>query len=237
MVTPDAAFISCGTWSLVGLELAAPVLKPESRRAGFTNEAGLDGTVRYLRNVMGLWLLQESLRTWTRQGLHPYLPDLLRRAAAEPTGRWVVDPDDPVLLPPGDIPSRITTLCRRSDGPVPTSTAAVVRCIVDSLAAAHARALADAQRVSGRSVDVVHLVGGGARNALLCQATADACGLPVVAGPVEAAAIGNALVQARALGALRGGLADLRAVVAATQQTRTYLPARSRSGLVGPLGR
>ncbi|MCW3818161.1 rhamnulokinase [Micromonospora sp. DR5-3] len=214
------AYISCGTWSLVGVELDAPVLSEASRQANFTNESGLDGTIRYLRNVMGLWLLQESVRTWG--GID--LPDLLRRAAREPAFRSVVDPDDPRFLPPGDMPARIAEACRRAGEPVPTSPAATVRCIVDSLALAHRRAVRQAQQLSGRHVDAVHVVGGGARNDLLCQLTADACGLPVFAGPVEAAALGNILVQARAAGVLAGDLAALRAVLRDTQHIVRYEP-------------
>ncbi|MET8118252.1 rhamnulokinase family protein [Micromonospora sp. NPDC005189] len=214
------AYISCGTWSLVGVELDAPVLSEPSRRANFTNESGVDGTIRYLRNVMGLWPLQESLRTWGTTDL----PALLRQAAEEPAFRSVVDPDDPTFLPPGDMPARIAQVCRRTGEPLPDSPAATVRCILDSLALAHRRAVQQVQRLSGRHVDVVHVVGGGARNDLLCQLTADACGLPVLAGPVEATALGNALVQARALGVIGGDLASLRSVLRATQQIVRYEP-------------
>ncbi|WP_326560059.1 rhamnulokinase [Micromonospora sp. NBC_01796] len=219
------AFISCGTWSLVGLELTEPVLSGASRRANFSNEAGVDGTIRYLRNVMGLWLLQESLRAWRAAGLDVELTDLLAEAARRPALAAVIDPDDPEFLPPGDMPARITEACVRLGQPAPADPAAVVRCIVDSLALAHRVAVRQAQELSGRDVDVVHVVGGGARNELLCQLTADACGLPVVAGPVEATALGNALVQARALGVLDGGLADLRAVPRRDPTLRTYRPA------------
>ncbi|WP_405097646.1 rhamnulokinase family protein [Micromonospora sp. NBC_01412] len=214
------AYISCGTWSLVGVELAAPVLTDDSRRANFTNEGGVDATVRYLRNVMGLWLLRESLRAWG----DPDLPALLARAGREPPFAAVVDPDDPAYLPPGDMPARIAAACRRTGQPVPASPAATVRCVLESLALAHRRAVRQAQHLSGRHVDVVHVVGGGARNALLCQLTADACGLPVIAGPVEATAIGNALVQARAAGVVGPDLAALRALVRHTQPLLRYEP-------------
>lgn len=223
------AYISCGTWSLVGVELDAPVLSEESRAANFTNELGIDGTVRYLRNVAGLWLLQESLRTWGAAGRRADLDGLLHDAAAEPALSAVVDPDDPAFLPPGDMPARIAQACRRTGQPPPPTEAATVRCILDSLALAHRRAVADARRLSGREVEVVHLVGGGARNALLCQLTADACGLPVEAGPVEAAALGNVLVQARTLGALGGGLRDMRGMLRATHPTVRYEPSGTRA--------
>jgi sugar (pentulose or hexulose) kinase len=219
------AYISCGTWSLVGVELAEPVLTEQSRLANFTNELGVDGTVRYLRNVMGLWLLEECLREWPGADRTALLAE-----AATLATRSVIDPDDPVFLPPGDMPGRIADACRRSDQPVPESRAQTVRCVMDSLAGAHHRAVDAARQCSGRDVDVVHIVGGGARNTLLCQLTADACGLPVVAGPVEATALGNVLVQARTLGALSGDLAELRALVRATQPTTRYEPVTAAGG-------
>ncbi|GAA2459082.1 rhamnulokinase family protein [Actinomadura vinacea] len=212
-------YISCGTWSLVGVELPAPVLSEESRKANFTNEGGIDGTVRYLRNVMGLWLLQETLRAWGS----PDLPALLAEAEHVPARRSLIDPDDPEFLPPGDMPARIAAHCVRRGLPEPRTRAEIVRCVLDSLALAHRATLREAVRLSGREVEVVHLVGGGSRNDLLCRLTADACGLPVIAGPVEATALGNVLVQARAHGAI-DGLAEMRELVARTQPLRRYEP-------------
>lgn len=223
----DFAYIACGTWSLVGVELDHAVLTDESREANFTNEGGVDDRIRYLRNVMGLWLLQESLRTWELQGTPEQLPGLLIAAAELPAGGPVFDPDDPSFLPPGDMPARIAAACRRVDQPVPATRAGLVRAVLDSLAAAYGRAVRDAARLSGRSIEVVHVVGGGARNSLLCQLTADACELPVLAGPVEATALGNALVQARAGGLLAGDLETLRALVRSTQDIRRYEPRTS----------
>ena len=223
------AYISCGTWSLVGLELDRPVLTEDSRRANFTNELGVDGTVRYLRNVMGLWILQEALRTWEAAGAPADLPALLDEAARVPAFTVLVDPDDPVFLHPGDMESRIAQVCARSGQRAPSSRAEVVRCVLDSLALAYRRTVDDARRLSGRDIDVIHLVGGGARNELLCRLTADACGLPVEAGPVESAALGNVLVQARALGAAPGDLAGLRALLRATQDVRRYEPSGDRA--------
>ncbi len=217
---PRFGYISCGTWGLVGVELDAPVLTEDSRKANFTNERGVDGTIRYLRNVMGLWLLSESMRTWNLRGLGVELGDLLLAAAALPAGGPRIDPDDPVFLPPGDMPERII----RAAGLRDPEPAAVVRCILDSLAVAFAAAMADAERLSGRPVEVVHLVGGGSQNALLCQLTADAMGRPVVAGPVEATALGNVLVQARTHGVLSGDLAALRGRVRAASRLHRYEP-------------
>jgi sugar (pentulose or hexulose) kinase len=218
------AYISSGTWSLAGMELDTPVLTEASRLANFTNEAGIDATIRYLRNVMGLWLLQESLRWWARSSRPVSLADVLADAARLPPLRSVIDPDDPAFLPPGDMPERIALSCRQTGQPVPRDEPETVRCILDSLALAYRRAIRQAQELSGRHADVVHIVGGGAQNTLLCQLTADACGLPVVAGPVEGAAIGNVLVQARALGAAPADLDGMRALVRGAVELRQYHP-------------
>jgi rhamnulokinase len=217
---PGFAYISCGTWSLVGVELDQPVLSEESRLANFTNEGGVDGTVRYLRNVMGLWLLQECQRAWNETDTS----GLLRAAAELPAAQAVFDVDRPEFLPPGDMPARIAAELDRCGQAVPATSAGYVRCIVDSLALAHRRAVREAAALSGKPVDVVHIVGGGARNELLCQLTADACGRPVLAGPVEATALGNVLVQARAAGVISGGLPAMRAVLRETQEIRWYEP-------------
>jgi rhamnulokinase len=213
------AYISSGTWSLVGLELDAPVLTEESRRANFTNEVGIDGTIRYLRNVTGLWLLQECQRVW---GIAD-VATLLVEAATLPR-KAVVDVADPRFLPPGDMPARIAAACAETGQPVPGTPAEFTRCVMDSLAEAYRQTVADAVRLSGHPVDAVHVVGGGARNELLCQLTADACGLPVVAGPVEATALGNVLVQARAHGAFSGDRHAVRELVRRSQRLRTYQP-------------
>jgi rhamnulokinase len=214
------AYISCGTWSLAGLELDRPILTEESRQANFTNEGGVDGTIRFLRNVMGLWPLQEAMRGW---GLTD-VARLLTQAAREPELTTIVDLDDPAFLSPGDMPARIAAAGRATGQPVPATPAAITRCILDSLAVAHRRAVREAQELSGLHADAVHVVGGGARNALLCQLTADACGLPVLAGPVEATALGNILVQARAAGVIGGGLDALRGVLRETQEIVRYEP-------------
>jgi sugar (pentulose or hexulose) kinase len=223
------AYISSGTWSLAGVELETPVLTEDARRANFTNEGGVDGTIRFLRNVMGLWLLQESQRTWAAAGVSRDLPRLLAEAAKVPQFAAVVDVDDPVFLPPGDMPGRVAESARATGQPVPENPAAIVRCILDSLAIAHRRAVRQAHQLSERAVEVVHVVGGGARNALLCQLTADACGLPVLAGPVEGTALGNVLVQARTLGAPLPDLAAMRALLRETQDLRRYEPSDNQS--------
>lgn len=220
----NSAYISSGTWSLVGLELAEPELSDAALAANFTNEGGVDGTIRFLRNVMGLWVLTETLRTWEARGERVELATVLAEAAEAPALAAVVDLDAPEFLPPGDMPARITAACRETGQRPPETRGALVRCIVDSLALAYRRTVRQAAELAGRSVDVVHVVGGGVRNELLCQLTADACGVPVLAGPVEAAALGNVLVQARALGAGLPDLAAMRALVRETQALRRYEP-------------
>ena len=216
------AYVACGTWALVGVELESPVLGAESLAAGFTNERGVDDRIRYLHNVMGLWVLQGCLADWGLDSAD--LTALLDAAAELPPGGAVVDVDDPAFLPPGPMVPRVQQACEAAGQPLPVARPAVVRCVLDSLASAFARVVEDAVRLSGRDVDVVHVVGGGAQNALLCQLTADACGRPVLAGPVEATALGNVLVQARAAGAVTGALEDLRALVAATSDLVRYVP-------------
>ena len=220
MQTDDAAYISLGTWGLVGLELDAPVLTEEARLANFTNEGGVDGTIRFLTNVMGTWLLSETLRTWGESDL----AGMLRAASQYDVPVPVVDVQDQRFLPPGDMQARIEAWCVEHDVSAPHGRVAVVRCIVDSIAAAIATALGRAATLTGRDIGVVHVVGGGAQNTLLCQAIADRSGRPVLAGPVEATALGNVLVQARAAGVLGPDLADLREMVARTHDLARFEP-------------
>ena len=222
---PDFAYISSGTWSLVGVELDAPVLSEASRKANFTNERGVDSTIRYLRNVGGLWLLSECQRAWAAQGFSQSLTSLLDAAAALSADGPRINADDPVFTAPDNMPDRIRAAVRNTGSVLADRPAAVVRCIMDSLAAGYARTLADAERLTGRSTSVVHIVGGGSQNRLLCQLTADATGKPVIAGPIEATAQGNVLVQARAAGVVTGGLKELRAQVAAGTELERYEPA------------
>ncbi|ADX74341.1 pentulose/hexulose kinase [Pseudarthrobacter phenanthrenivorans Sphe3] len=224
----DFAYISSGTWSLVGLELKHPVLTEASREANFTNERGVDATIRYLRNMGGLWLLSECQRTWAQEGFQPELSALLTAAAALPPGGPQVNPDDSYFIAPDNMPDRIRAAARRSGDILPDDPAAITRCIMDSLAAGYARTIRDAERLAGRAVDVVHVVGGGSQNKLLCQLTADATGRKVVAGPVEATALGNVLVQARAAGAVAGGLAELRRLVVHGHDLQEFMPELSR---------
>lgn len=225
--TPDAAYISCGTWGLVGVELDEPVVSDDARAANFTNEGGVDGRVRFLHNVTGLWLLSEAVRTWEAEdGAAIDLPGLLDAAAAVTGDIPLFDANDPRLSAPGDMPARIAAVLAGSGAAVPATREAFARTIVESIAQAFADAVATAGRLTGRDIDVIHVVGGGALNRLLCQATADRSGLPVLAGPVEATALGNVLVQARAHGWFGpdATLEDLRRVVAASVSPERHEP-------------
>lgn len=223
-VNADFAYISCGTWSLVGMELESPIVNDEARERGFSNERGIEDTYRFLHNVMGLWVLQESIRTWERSVGPIDVARLVARSATEQPLRSVIDINDSSLLAPGDMPSRITQLCERGGEPVPESPEQFTRCILDSLALAYRRAVHDLERLTGTAVRRVHIVGGGVNNTLICQLTADACGIEVFAGPVEAAAIGNVLVQARSLGIIEGDRWALRRYLARHTVIDEYRP-------------
>lgn len=221
----DFAYISSGTWSLVGLELEKPVLSEAARLADFTNEGGVDGTVRFLKNVMGLWVLSECLRTWSHQRIREAsLAAVLEGAEDAPPLRTVVDINDPRLLAPGDMPTRIQQLAEEAGEPIPRTPVAIARTVIDSLALAYRKHLRTAAELAGRSPSVVHVVGGGSQNHLLCQLTADATGLPVLAGPSEAAALGNVLVQARTLGAALPDLGAMRDLVRRTHELHRFEP-------------
>ena len=215
----DFAFISSGTWSLVGVEANAPVRTEAARAANLTNEVGLGGTIRLLKNVMGLWLVQQCCATW--DGLSHI--EASRLAASAPAGGPLVDPDRPEFLAPGDMPARIQAACRETDQPVPEGHAAILRCALDSLACKYRLVLETIERVAGRPAGDVHIVGGGAQDATLCRLTADVLGRTVHAGPVEATAAGNLLVQALGAGAL-GSREEIRAVVRRSLPPTTYEP-------------
>jgi len=219
-----AAYISCGTWGLVGVEVDRPVLTAEALAANFTNEGGVDGRVRLLHNIMGLWVLSEAVRTWERAG-HPIdLPTLLDSAGEVTAPVAVFDVNDRRFLPPGDMPARIDAWCDEHGIAPPRTRAEYARSIVESLAQAFADAAHDAGRIGAVDVRTIHIVGGGSLNELLCQRTADRSGLPVLGGPVEATALGNVLIQARALGAVTGSLEALRDLVARTHAPRRFEP-------------
>jgi rhamnulokinase len=218
----DAAILSSGTWSLLGLELDEPVLSPEAAAFNLTNERGVDGTVRLLRNVMGLWLVQEC-----RRSLGIDYGELHRLARESRGGVPLFDPDRDAFLAPDDMPVEIAKACAASGQSPPATPGELIRSVLTSLACKYRLVLERLMRVTGRRVEVVHVIGGGVRNELLCRITADLVGLPVLAGPVEATALGNVLVQARATGDL-GSLAELRAVAAASADPAVFEPAARR---------
>ncbi len=223
-----SAVLSSGTWSLLGLELGEPSLDEDAQGFNLSNERGIDGTTRLLRNVMGLWLLQESRRSLEPSGARAY-EDLLRLAEAASDDVPLFDPDDEDLLRPGDMPSRIAAACVRAGQRAPASTGELVRSILVSLACKYRLVLEGLEQVTGRSVETIHVIGGGARNAVLCQITADVLGRRVLAGPVEATALGNVLVQARAAGEL-SSLEEMRTVAAASAQLASYEPRDDAAG-------
>ncbi|MCU1407223.1 MAG: rhamnulokinase [Glaciihabitans sp.] len=221
----DFAYISSGTWSLVGVETSSPVISPESLAANFTNEGGVDGRIRFLKNVSGLWLLSEAVRSWERSSGTPIeLNALLAEAAAVSGPVSVFDAADDRFIPPGDMATRIAEWCTERGLAPPQSKAEVTRSILESLAAAYSATISTAEELANTRISTIHIVGGGSQNALLCQLTADRTGRTVLAGPVEATAIGNILVQARAAGILTGSIESMRSIVAAAFEPVRYTP-------------
>ncbi len=218
------AYISSGTWSLLGAVVSAPVISDQALGFNFTNEGGVGGTFRLLKNIMGMWLVQECRRAWAAPdgALIPYA-DLFGMAEQAAPFAFMVDPDDPSFLHPDDMPEVIRAFCRRTGQPEPGDRATMVRGILESLALKYRLTLRQLESLLGYPVEVVHVVGGGSQNALLCQFTADACGVRVMAGPVEATALGNALVQMMALGEV-STMDEARALIRQSFALREYLP-------------
>jgi rhamnulokinase len=224
----DSAYISSGTWSLMGVEATAPVITDRSLELGFTNEGGVAGTIRLLKNIQGLWLIQECRRQWQREGGTYSWDDLLAAADRADPFRCIVDPDIPEFLSPPDMPAAIRDACVRTGQPPPETVGAFVRCCLESLAARYRATLDDLEELAAHRLGTIRVVGGGSQNRLLCQLTADACGRPVVAGPAEAAALGNLMIQAVATGDL-GDVAEGRAAIESSVKLETYEP-RSQGG-------
>lgn len=223
----DWAYLSSGTWSLLGVETSRPHVTPEVLAKNFTNEGGVCNTTRLLKNICGMWLLEECRREWARQGARTDYDDLLAAASASPAFQSVVDVDAPEFIAPGDMPGRIAEACRRHGQPAPATPGQFVRAILESLALKYRGVLADLAGITGRRPAVLHVVGGGSRNELLCQYAADACGIPVVAGPVEATAMGNAVMQAIAAGSI-ANLAQGREVVRRSCTLKRFEPRAER---------
>jgi rhamnulokinase len=220
---PDGLYISSGTWSLVGIEVPDPVISDDTQERNITNEGGYAGTIRLLRNVAGLWLLQACRRVWAAEGRTYTYPELVA-LADEATGLdSVVNPDAPEFLDGRDAPSRIQAYCAATGTTAPETPGEIVRCALDSLALSYRAVVDDLAEVTGHTIPSVNIVGGGSNNTLLSQLTADATGLPVHCGPVEATALGNAATQLVALGEL-ANLADIRRVIAGTTAITSYAP-------------
>lgn len=223
-----SAYVSCGTWGLVGVELVAPVLTEQARVSGFTNELGIDSTVRFLKNVTGTWLLSESIKFWNEQDPTDQLTlaEVLVEAETLPVPQILIDPQDERYLAPGDIPVRINQEVIAAGGADLKSKAQVVRVVIESLAESFAQQTFAAARFAGFEPDSIHMVGGGSQGELLCQRTADRAGVPVVAGPVECTALGNVLVQLRALDGRPWASGTLRDVVRNSISLTRYEPAK-----------
>lgn len=219
----DWAYLSSGTWSLLGAETSKPFVTAAAREKNFTNEGGVGGTTRLLKNICGMWLLEECRRQWTKDGVAAPYDDLVAAAESAEPFRTLIDVDLPELAAPGDMPSRLAEHARRTGQPVPQNPGQFARMIFDSLAVKYRLVLADLAEITGVRPRTLHIVGGGSQNALLSQLAADACGVAVVAGPVEATAAGNVLLQAKAMGRI-GGLGELREVVQRSFGVRRYEP-------------
>ncbi len=219
----DWAYLSSGTWSLLGAELPSPNVTPDSLALDFTNEGGVNNTIRFLKNIFGLWVVQECRRAWARAGDERNYADLTAEAAESSPFRSIIALDDPRLLAPDDMPELIRTMCRETNQPVPETRGQIIRCALESLALTYRKTLRAMDRTLNRKTARLHIIGGGVQNRLLCRMTADACGIPVIAGPIEATALGNIAVQAMAKGII-GSLAEARRIIANSFSLEEYEP-------------
>jgi rhamnulokinase len=217
------AYISSGTWSLMGVETQNAVMSDRVLQLNLTNEGGIDGTFRLLKNLTGLWLVQQCKRAFEARGRNLDYAELARLAEESPSTVAIIDPDDPRLANPPDMPAAMQSLCRETGQPAPQTEGALVRCALESLAARYCRVLEGLEQVTGTGVEVIHVVGGGSRNRLLNQLTANKCGRRVVAGPTETTVLGNLLSQVRAAGELRS-LSEMREIVRAASELQIFEP-------------
>lgn len=222
----DWAYLSSGTWSLLGVELPKPLINADVRAANLTNEAGFDGTTRFLKVLVGLWILQECRREWEAKAGPTDYGIIAKLAEKAPALRSLIRPDDARFAAPGNMVRKVQDFCRETRQPIPTTPGAIARCILESLALLYRCELDTIERLTGRTIRCLHVVGGGSQNALLNQATADALGRTVMAGPTEATAAGNLLIQAHTLGKVRG-LAGIRKVVRASFPSKSFKPSAS----------
>jgi rhamnulokinase len=223
----DWCYISSGTWSLMGVELPDPIINEKSLRYNYTNEGGVGGTIRFLKNIMGLWLVQECRRQWQREGYDHGYSELTQMAERSKLLGTIIDPDHKPFLTPGEMPRKIEEFCKQTAQRPPNTRGEFVRACLDSLALTYRRTLEGLEDVLGRRVSVIHIVGGGCQNELLNQMTADACNRVVLAGPIEATAIGNILVQAMATGDIKT-LSDARGVVRNSFEVKRYEPRQTK---------
>lgn len=221
--TPQWCYISSGTWSLMGVETLQPVINTTCRALNFTNEGGVGGTTRLLKNIAGLWLLQECRRIWARDGHDHGWDDLVRMANEAPPFVGLIAPDNPDFVSPDDMPKAIAAYCGHTGQPVPTGEGAIIRCVMESLALRYREVLASLEEITGSRINTIHIVGGGVQNRLLCQMTADACQRRVLAGPIEATAIGNVMIQAVTAGEI-GSISEAREVIRHSFEVHTYTP-------------
>ncbi len=219
-------YISSGTWSLMGTELRSPIITEEASRLGFTNEGGANDTIRFLKNIMGLWLIQESRRQWKREGTEYSFGDLSKLALEAEPRKCFINPDDKLFAPPGNMPERIVSYCKKTGQRAPENVGEIVRCILDSLALKYRNTVESIAAFMPEKPTAIHVVGGGCQDKLLCSLTSDACGLPVYAGPIEATAIGNISMQAIAAGELKD-VSEARELIARSIELDTYEPTAS----------
>ncbi len=223
----DFIYISSGTWSLMGTELKEPLINEQSRVANFTNEGGALGTVRFLKNIMGLWMIQESRRQWKREGKEYSFAQMEAWAKEATPFRSIINVDHPSFATPGNMPEKIRAYCRMTNQPVPSSEGEVVRAIYEGLALKYRFVAERIQELTGKRAKVIHIVGGGTKDGFLSQMTADACGIPVAAGPEEATAIGNLMMQLIALGEVKD-LKEARAIIRDSFALKHYSPIADR---------
>lgn len=221
--TKNYAYLSSGTWSLIGIEVTEPVITDESYAANVTNEGGAYGTYRLLKNVMGLWIAQQCRATWAAAGREYTYDELVRLADQAEPFRSLIDPDDGVFLPMGDMPARIREFCQRTGQPIPESEGQVIRAVYESLALKYRHAIHQLEAISGQQIERLHIIGGGVQNRLLCQMTADSLGREVITGPIEATLLGNGIVQLIALGEI-GSIGQARELLSQTVATESYEP-------------
>ncbi|MBQ6472209.1 MAG: rhamnulokinase [Victivallales bacterium] len=222
------AYLSSGTWSLIGLELDKPLLSAAAQKANYTNEGGVGNTIRFLKNILGLWLVQECRNEWKRQGESLDFGEMVKLAEKAEPFRSFVDPNDSSFVTPGDMPARIQAFCKRTKQPVPETKGQIIRTALESLAMRYRQSVDELETITGRKIDVLHIVGGGCQNRLLVQFTANAINRPVLTGPIEGTALGNIAVQAIATGAIRD-LAKAREIVAASTELESYTPKNTKA--------